>query len=145
MLSGNLSPIKPLIFYYQFVYGRGIGTYLQDLAGQSLSYVPDDENPGKMKAAPMMGANLGVTYNINSKWQVNAMFSESRIWDVEDYATAPDSKSNYKYALYGAVNCFYNITPYLQWGIEYIWGRKVTWNMGGANDSRIQTQLAFTF
>lgn len=38
----------------------------------------------------------------------------------------------------------YNITSYLQCGMEYIWGRHVTWNKGGANDSRIQAQIKFT-
>lgn len=145
MLSGNLSPVKPVIFYYQLAYGKGVGAYLQDLAGQEFSFIPDPEKPGKMKASPMMGANIGVTFNATSRLQFNAMFSESRIWQVRDYATAPDSGCNYKYALYGAVNCFYNITPYLQWGIEYVWGRKKTWDMGAADDSRIQTQVAFTF
>ena len=145
MLSGNVSPIKPLIFYYQLAYGKGIGAYLQDLAGQEFSYTPDDAHPGRMKASPMMGANIGVTYNATSRLQFNAMFSESRIWGVSAYATAPDSGCNYKYALYAAANCFYNITPYLQWGIEYLWGHKQTWDIGGAHDSRIQTQLAFTF
>ncbi len=145
MLSGNLCPVKPLIFYYQVAYGKGIGAYLQDLAGQEFSYIPDDARPGRMHGARMMGANIGVSYNPTSRLQFNAMFSESRIWDVADYATAPDSGCNYKYALYAAVNCFYNITPYLQWGIEYLWGHKQTWDIGGAHDSRIQTQLAFTF
>lgn len=145
MLSGNVSPVKPLIFYYQVAYGKGIGAYLQDLAGQAFSYTPDDAHPGRMKASPMLGANIGVTYNATSRLQFNAMFSESRIWNVGAYATAPDSDCNYKYALYAAANCFYNITPYLQWGIEYLWGHKQTWNIGGAHDSRIQTQLAFTF
>ena len=73
------------------------------------------------------------------------MFSESRIWNVADYCNALDESQNYKYALYGAVNCFYNINSFLQWGIEYVWGHRQTWNIGGAHDSRIQTQLAFTF
>lgn len=145
MLSGNFSPVKPLIFYYQLAYGKGIGAYIQDIAGKEFSFIPDDQRPGKMKASPMMGANIGVTYNATKKLQFNAMFSESRIWGVSDYATAPDSGCNYKYALYAAVNCFYNITPYLQWGVEYLWGHRQTWDMGGAHDSRIQTQIAFSF
>lgn len=145
MLSGNLQPARPVTFYYQFAYGKGIGAYLQDIAGKPISFVPDNECPGKMKASPMMGANIGVSINPSAKWQINAMFSESRIWDVEDYCNALPESQNYKYALYGAVNCFYNITSYLQAGIEYLYGRRTTWNHGGASDSRIQTQLAFTF
>lgn len=145
MLSGNLQPAKPIILYYQLAYGKGIGAYLQDIAGKPLSFIPKDDAPGKMEATPMMGANIGITYNVNSKLQFNAMFSESRIWDVETYANSLPESQNYKYALYGAVNCFYNITPYLQWGVEYLWGHRQTWNIGGAHDNRIQTQLAFSF
>lgn len=145
MLSGNLSPSNAFIFYYQFAYGQGIGNYLQDIAGKPISFIPKDDVPGRMKAAPMMGLNVGVTFNATKKLQFNAMFSESRIWDVADYCRALPDSQNYKYALYAAANCFYNITPYLQWGIEYLWGHRQTWNIGGAHDSRLQTQLQFTF
>ena len=53
--------------------------------------------------------------------------------------------SNYRYGTYIAANCFYNITSYLQVGLEYIYGRRNTYFMGNATDSRIQTQLALTF
>ena len=39
----------------------------------------------------------------------------------------------------------YKLNSWLQAGIEYLWGHRETWNIGGAHDSRIQTQLAFTF
>lgn len=145
MLSGNLSPDPRWIFYYQVAYGKGIGAYIQDIAGHPVSFIPDDAHPGKMSASPMMGANVGVTFQPNSKWQFNAMFSESRIWKVGEYCNALEESQNYKYALYGAVNCFYNINSWLQAGIEYLWGHRQTWNIGGAHDSRIQTQIAFTF
>lgn len=145
MLSGNLSPSDKFIFYYQLAYGQGIGNYLQDIAGKPISFVPKDDEPGKMKASPMMGWNVGVSFNATSKLQFNAMFSQSRIWGVSDYCKALPDSENYKYALYAAANCFYNITPYLQCGIEYLWGHRQTWGKGGANDNRIQTQLQFSF
>lgn len=145
MLSGNLSPDPKLIFYYQAAYGKGIGSYLQDIAGKPISFVPEDAHPGRMQASPMMGVNFGISYNPTSKLQFNAMCSESRIWKVADYCNSLSETENYKYALYAAANCFYNITPYLQWGIEYLWGRRQTWNIGHAHDSRIQTQLSFSF
>ena len=145
MLSGNVQPAKPVILYYQLAYGEGIGAYLQDIAGKPLSWIPSDNEPGHLKPTPMLGANLGITVNATDRLQFNAMFSESRIRDVDGYAKALPDDENYKYALYGAVNCFYNFTSYLQLGVEYIWGHRQTWNKGGANDNRIQTQLAFTF
>lgn len=145
MLSGNLSPNPKWIFYYQLAYGQGIGDYIQDIAGHPVSFIPSDAHPGKMSASPMMGANVGVSYNPTSKLQFNAMFSEARIWNVGAYSNVLDESQNYKYALYGAVNCFYTINPWLQWGIEYLWGHRQTWNIGGANDNRIQTQISFSF
>lgn len=145
MLSGNLSPNPKWIFYYQVAYGEGIGDYIQDIAGHPYSFIPKDSEPGRVKAAPMMGANIGVSFNPTSKLQFNAMFSEARIWKVADYANAVSTADNYKYGLYGAVNCFYNINPWLQWGVEYLWGHRQTWNAGGADDNRIQTQISFSF
>lgn len=145
MLSGNVQPASKWILYYQLAYGKGIGNYLQDIAGHPYSFIPDDARPGRMKASPMMGANIGVTYNPTSKLQFNAMFSESRIWNVGRYANAQPEGENYKYALYGAVNCFYNINSFLQVGVEYLWGHRQTWNIGGNHDNRIQAQLSFSF
>lgn len=145
MLSGNAQPASQWILYYQFAYGAGIGNYIQDIAGHPYSFIPDDARLGRMKASPMLGANIGVTYNPTSKLQFNAMFSEARVFDVKDYAVADSESLDYKYALYGAVNCFYQINSFLQVGVEYLYGHRQTWNIGGANDSRLQAQLSFTF
>lgn len=144
MLSGNLQPVKPLIIYLQAAYGKGIGNYIQDISGLPLSFIPKDNEPGRMTPAPMMGFNLGFTINATDRLQFNLMGSEARIWNVGSYANALDMSQNYKYALYAAANCFYSITPYLQWGVEYLWGRRMTWDHIGANDNRIQTQIIFT-
>lgn len=145
MLSGNIQPAQKWILYYQLAYGKGIGSYLQDIAGHPYSFTPANNDPGRMTANPMMGANIGVTFNATSKLQFNAMFSESRIWDVKDYANANPESENYRYALYGAVNCFYTINSFLQVGVEYLYGHRETWNIGGATDNRLQAQLSFTF
>lgn len=144
MLSGNFSFWQPLTFNFQTVYGKGIANYLQDLAGRQISFTPMDAHPGKLQANEMMGLVFGASYNATKKLQFNAVGSTTRIWGVDNYAIE-NSNDNYKYAIYAAANCFYNITPYLQWGIEYLYGRHATWNKGAANDSRIQTQLSFTF
>ena len=145
MLSGNIQPASQWIIYYQAAYGAGIGNYIQDIAGHPYSFIPNDSKPGYMKPAPMLGANIGVSFNPTKKLQFNAMFSEARIWDVRDYANAGEEINNYKYALYGAVNGFYTINSFLQVGLEYLYGHRETWNMGGANDSRLQAELSFTF
>lgn len=149
MLSGNYNPIKPLIFYFQGVYGQGIGNYIQDLSGLPLSFTPSSDHLGTMAANPMMGVTFGVTYNLSKRWQVNAMASEARIWNVGPYAMENSSGdahfNDYRYAFYFAANGFYKITSYLNVGLEYLYGRRGTWNFGAGIDNRIQTQFMLTF
>ena len=52
-LSGNINPVEQLIFYLQATYGKGIGAYIQDLAGMPLSFVPKNDYPGHMTPTPM--------------------------------------------------------------------------------------------
>lgn len=159
MLSGNFSFYKPLTFNFQAVYGRGIANYIQDLQGRYLSFTPKTDELGRMQANPMMGLVFGASYNATKKLQFNVVGSYARIWDVEPYATCQDEtvadangrqvivagNSNYRYGVYVAANCFYSFTSYLQAGVEYLYGHRETYGLGGANDSRIQAQLSLTF
>jgi len=150
MLSGNFSFWKPLVFNFQGVYGYGIANYIQDIAGREISFTPDSRNVGRMKANPMMGLVFGASYNATDKLQFNVVGSYSRVWDVADYAVVGDENgiagpNNYRYAVYTAANCFYRITSYLKWGVEYLYGRRATYGLGSGNDNRIQTQLSLTF
>lgn len=144
MLSGNWTPIKQLQVYFQGVYGKGIGNYIQDISGLPLSFTPKNNYPGEMRANPMMGINIGFTIQATDRLQFNLMGSQTRIWDVQPYAVSDPETQDYKYAQYGAVNMFYKFTNYLQWGVECLWGKRATWNIGGAHDTRIQTCLTFS-
>lgn len=149
MLSGNYSPVNPLIFYAQAVYGKGIGNYIQDLQGIPLSYLPANDYPGKMTPTPEMGLLFGLTYNITPRWQLNAMYSMARIWKAQNYATDPSVSdkaghmNDYRYANYVCANMFYNISSFFQVGLEYLYGQRKTYGSGSAHDNRIQAQVSF--
>ncbi|MDE7401857.1 MAG: hypothetical protein K2M87_00395 [Muribaculaceae bacterium] len=147
-LSGNINPVEPLIFYLQATYGKGIGAYIQDTQGLPLSFTPKDGNAGHMTPTPMMGWLAGVTYNINPKWQINAMASQARVWKCGAYANAqaeqPGNVNDYSYGYYGAANVFYNLSSYLQFGVEYLYGYRHTFNHQSGHDNRIQMQVMFT-
>ena len=145
MLSGNIQPAKPWIVYYQFAVGQGIGNYIQDIAGHPYSFIPHNNIPGRMNASTMMGLNLGLTYNATDRLQFNVVGSEARIWGVRDYANMQSEDLNYRYAVYVAANCFYNVNSFLQFGVEYLYGYRRTWNIGGAYDNRAQAQVSFSF
>lgn len=145
-LSGTLKPIDPLTFYLQATYGEGIGAYIQDIAGTPVSFVPKNDKPGYMTPTPMMGWLAGITYDINPKWQINAMASQARVWNVADYAEHEVEEceiNNYKYGIYSAVNVFYNISSYFQVGLEYLYGYRKSWNSGSGHDNRLQMQVMF--
>lgn len=144
MVSGNYNPVKPLVLYMQACYGKGIGNYIQDMAGLPYSYIPSNENLGQMTPVPMMGINFGATWNFNDRWQANVVGSTTRIWNIGDYAKAQDINLNYKSAVYVAANVFYNVTSYLQFGMEYLYGHRQTWGNGGAHDNRIQAQISLS-
>lgn len=159
MLSGNFSFYKPLNFYFQAAYGKGIGNYLQDIAGRPLSFTPKSSELGRMEANPMMGLMFGASFQAAPRLSFNAVGSYSRVWNVGNYATIDDAvvadanghdvmtagNANYRCAVYVAANCFYQITNYLQFGVEYLYGRRYTYTLGAANDSRIETQLTLSF
>jgi hypothetical protein len=134
MLSGNLRPCAPLTIYYECSYGKGIAAYYQDLCGLPLSYIPM-ENPYRMQASPMMGWQTGATANVSKKIQVGAVVSQNRVWDVETYY------DKYRYGLYAEGCVLYRITPYLQWGIEYIYGQLNNYIGGQGSVNRIQTAV----
>lgn len=147
MLSGNLNPVKPLILYAQACYGKGIGNYIQDLAGIPLSFTPRSDDPGRMTPTPELGLVVGATWNFNTRWQANAMYSMARMWKVGPYALSEgvtNEFNNYRYANYMAANVFYNISSFFQVGVEYLYGQRHTWYAGQGHDNRIQAQFSFT-
>lgn len=147
-LSGNLQPVEQLTFYLQATYGKGIGAYIQDLAGMPISFIPKDDKPGEMTPTPMMGWCAGISYQPNAKWQFNVMASQARVWGVSAYGIHEADKdtniNDYKYGYYGAANAFYNISSYFQVGVEYLYGFRKTWDIGSAHDNRIQFQVQAT-
>lgn len=150
MLSGNFTPVDPLTFYAQAIYGKGIGNYIQDMAGVPLSFTPRNSKPGELTPTPEMGLMFGLTYNINKRWQMNAVYSPSRMWDVGEYALANGMEAdndkhldNYRYSTYVGANCFYNISSFLQVGVEYIYGQRKTYYQGSAHDNRITAAVNF--
>ena len=92
-----------------------------------------------MEASEMFGWLLGIRYKFSDKICSNIMFSQARIWDSSPYY------SDYRYGLYAAGNIFYNINSYLQYGIEYIWGKHSEFSHESSTDNRIQTTLKFSF
>ena len=61
--------------YGQFNYGKGIGSYLNDLSNLNVDLVPDPDNEGKMQVLPMLGWYAGLQYNITPNVFVSGTYS----------------------------------------------------------------------
>lgn len=149
-LSGNWTPLNQLSFFGQAVYGKGIGNYILDLAGIPLSFTPKSSDPGRLTSTPEMGLVFGFTYNIGKRWQMNAVYSMSRMWNVGPYALSesesgsnPDEFNNYRYSNYVGANVFYQISSFFQVGAEYLYGQRHTYYRGQAHDNRISFDVCF--
>lgn len=143
MLSSRIKLHRSIDAFGQIVYGEGIENYIQDITGDGYDLVPNPNYTGELQTLPAMGWMAGVTVNITNKWQMNGAYSQVRMWNKNGYfAQAPDT---YKLSKYIVANLFYNITPALNVGAEYLYGTRENANnsMANANCAQMMIQLNF--
>lgn len=142
-LSGSASVVPGLTAYYQALYGKGIASYIQDMTDTGMDLIPSATNPAVLNTVKSWAAYGGLQYNITPSVMVSASYSH-----VRNYARgckAPSADDQYRYAQYATGNIFWNITPILQAGAEYIYGRRVNLDGSQAHDSRLQASLQLSF
>ncbi len=144
-LSGAGTLYGPLQFVFEAAIGKGISSYFQDLADLNLDMTPDPSKPGHMQAVNSWGGYAGLQYNFSSKVFASATYSHLRTY-LKAYSEGDvPFAEQYKYGQYAVANVFWNITSMLQWGVEYIYGRRVNMDGSQAHDNRFQTMLAVSF
>lgn len=138
-LSGMVKIGRPATIYFAACAGQGIGTYTADLSCDNLDLLPTPGSDGmKLYAPTSLGLTLGAQYYILPELFVSMNVSEMRL-----FSRSGAPATDYKYGLYGAVNCFYNITPRLQTGLEYLIGSRH--DIGGASASADRLTALFQF
>ena len=110
--------VKPLTIMGQLTYGKGIGHYINGLQYEPYSYIPDNDYPGKMKANEMLGWFGGIKIGCSENVDLNFTYGQTRIFNSATYNTG------YRYGQDFRTSVFWRITPYLQTGIEYLYGRR---------------------
>lgn len=141
-LSGTMPLNNLFTLYYQGVYGKGISNYIQDIQGDGLDMVPVSNNNGKLENVEAWGAYMGVSYQITKKLLASATYSI-----VNSYLPKNSSmpSTTYKQAQYVVANVFYNITPIVTTGFEYLWGCRKNINDAFKANTRLQTVLRVNF
>ncbi len=143
-LSSTFMLTKKLQFYGQANYGKGIGQFFNDISNLNVDLVPDPENPSKMQALPMMGWYAGLQYNITPNVFVSSTYSATRLYSNDGW---PINNSDfYRYGQYLVANVFWNVTPNMQVGAEYLRG----WRTGFLDNStrhanRINVMAQYSF
>lgn len=140
-LSGTTPVCGGLQAYWEGVYGKGIASYIQDLTGCGMDLMPVGDDGDRLEAVKAWAGYAGLGYTFSSKVNCNLIYSHVRAY-ANRYTdgTSPWNKQ-YKYAQYLLGNVFWNITPIVQFGVEYIWGRRVDNNSMQAHDNRIEAML----
>lgn len=145
-LSGSSAlGTTPLRAYYQAAYGRGIGGYIQDLAGLGLDLSPKAGQEGHLESVKAWGGYAGLQYTFSPKVFASVSYSHSRAYAPRYMDGSTPWDEQYKYAQYVSANVFYTIIPGLQCGVEYLYGRRVNMDGASRHDNRINTMLQFSF
>lgn len=143
-LSGAEQFLDCLTFYWQGVWGKGIGSMIQDTQDEGLDMTPVN---GGQSLSPVMiwGGFLALRYDISSRFVASTTYSQMRTYAKDFTGGTTEWGDLYKYAQYVNTNVFFSATPYLEIGLEYIWGRRTNNDGNQAADNRIQTSFQLTF
>lgn len=150
--SGAIPFNSKVTLYYQGVYGKGIASYIQDIQGYGLDMVPVMKRIGgfasgpygehyyKMRPVEAWGAYAALQWQVNSRMFTSATYSfvKADIPQTEPSAT-------YKSAQYVVANIFYNLTPSVRTGVEYLWGCRENLSGEFRHNNRIQTAVRVNF
>ena len=84
---------------------------------------------------------MGVQWRISPKFLTSATYSVVEAYMPENSV----EKDAYKHAQYLVANLFYNITPSVQAGKEYLWGSREDTGGNFKQDTRLQSAIRVNF
>lgn len=139
-LSGKSTVYGPLSAMWQGVYGKGVAGYIHDLGSLGLDLIPDHDARGKMQTVRTWGAYGTLRLDLSKTVFVNCTYSHVRAYTP--FAAAEND--TYKYGQYVTGNLFWTFHTFAQFGIEYLWGRRVNFNNDQFHDNRVMLMLSLS-
>lgn len=143
LAASTFNVTQKLNFFGQAAYGRGISQFLNDISNLDMDLVPDPAVKGKMQVLPMMGWYAGLRYNITSNIFVSSTYSQTRLYSENDYPVTPSDQ--YRYGQYLVANIFWNVSPNLQVGAEYLRGWRTDFNDQTRHANRLNLSAQYNF
>lgn len=139
-LSAVAKIVNPLTMYGILSYGRGHASYSGDLSIGNYDLVSRPDRPGKLYAPPMLGVTWGATYYFRPNLYATVALGELRY--LPKYRT---DDNEYKYGIYGAINCQWEITPRITCGLEYLAGKRMNFDRTHGNANRVNAMVQLSF
>ena len=141
--STTFNITKKLQAFGQFNYGKGIGSYLNDLSNLNVDIVPDPDNEGKMQVLPMLGWYAGLQYNLCPSIFISGTYSLSRLYSENGYPS--ENPESYRKGQYLVANAFWNVSSNLQVGVEYLRGWRTDFSSSTRHANRLNMLVQYSF
>lgn len=139
-LSSMFKVFRPLTLYAVASYGNGCASYINDISGNNYDLIGKPGKNGELYSPAAMGLMFGAKYNFLPNLYASMTLSELQFYDKK-----PHIPDNYRYGLYGAWTLFWDITPRIQVGAEYLAGKRVNFSGQHTNANRIDALFMLSF
>ena len=143
-LSGAVAFLDRFTFYWQGVWGRGIGSMVQDTVDEGLDLTPVDSDM-TLSPAKMWGGFLALKFDVCDRVTTSVTYSQLRGYVPKYEGGTTEWNNLYKYTQYVCANAFYQPLSFFATGLEYIWGRRVNYDGLKCADNRLQLALQLIF
>ncbi|MCH5226849.1 MAG: hypothetical protein J1F16_03400 [Muribaculaceae bacterium] len=139
-LSTVINPTPSMNLFGIISTGRGHASYTTDLGNGDFDLIPVPDKEGQLYAPWAAGLVLGVQYYFTPKIFSNIAFSEQTY-----YPKRNPKDTYYRYGLYAVGNVFWDITPRLELGLEYLHGKRMNFNGESGSADRIMAMFMVSF
>lgn len=139
-LSGDMNVAPKTTLYYQGIYGKGIAQYINDQSGFDYDLIPVANKEGKLKAPQSLGYFAGLQYDFTDNFFVSGVYSQSRLYDQQSLGN-----SAYRYGQYVAATAMCSPLTGLQFGVEYLWGKRTNIDHSSSHANRVMVMAAYSF
>ena len=120
--------------------GRGHSSYTGDLSIDAYDLFTRKDRPGRLYAPTSFAATLGLKYNFRPNVYSCVALAEQHYFPKDN-----PRDSQYKYGLYGAVNVFWEMSPRIMVGAEYLIGKRMNFDRTSGSANRIDALFQFSF
>lgn len=139
-LTGSTAIPGNLTFFYQTYYGKGLGTFINDLSGKGFDLIPCATKVGHMKAPGNFGYVVALKWDFCKRGFATAIYGQTRLYDQGHLGA-----DTYRRSMMVEANVMYTLFDDFQLGIEYLYGNRYNMNLEHGRANRIMAAVKYSF